>query len=297
MSSNAIVEAIGTLLLPSVGGLIGSFVILRNVEWYRSLRKPFLAPPPWASALIWTILYITLGLASYIIVRQGNSGVSVVLPLIVFYIQLAFNWSWPIVFFGIKNFIASIIILVLTTIGASVTIYLFNGIISVAAQLLYPYLTWLIFSTFLNISIADLNRGENANDSADSNASGNANENANSNTNDNANSKASGNTTDSSGIDSKAIDNANGDAIGNTNSNASRNAGGYTIVTPSITQTVKPSGNANENSSSNAIGYTIVTPAVTQTVTPIVTSTILSMEMPDDNANDNFSGKAKDEFN
>ncbi|KAM7533097.1 hypothetical protein Aperf_G00000122167 [Anoplocephala perfoliata] len=163
MSNNASAKAIGTVLLPSIGDLIGDFVILNNMTWYESLKKPSLTPPPWVNAIIRITINTTLGLASYIIVRQGDNGVNVVLPLIVYFIQLLFYLSFPIIFFGGKNLYVATIISVVVAIGASVTTYLFNGIIDVAGQLLYPYIVLAILVAFQTMSFADLNRDRNAN--------------------------------------------------------------------------------------------------------------------------------------
>ncbi|KAM7533494.1 hypothetical protein Aperf_G00000122155 [Anoplocephala perfoliata] len=162
MSNNVLAETIGTVLLPSIGSFMGDLVILVNLNWYESLRNASLSPPTWVHALIRTISNLTLGLASYIVVRQGDNGVNVVSPPTVYFIQLLLNWSWPIVFFGLKNFNASVAICVALAVGAAITTYLFNGIDTFAGKLLYPYTAWMIFGLYMNMSIAYFNLDGNA---------------------------------------------------------------------------------------------------------------------------------------
>lgn len=99
-----IVRGIGCLTLPYIGGSLGGSITTKNMDWYKSLKKPYFSPPPWVFGPAWAFLYGSMGLASLYIVNAGDAGADVTLPLLVYGIQLLLNWSWTPVYFGLKKF-------------------------------------------------------------------------------------------------------------------------------------------------------------------------------------------------
>jgi translocator protein len=96
---------IGFCLFPNLGGFVGSFITTNSIpEWYEKLDLPDWRPPNWLFAPVWIYLYTTMGLASYFVWRDGDGfrGRARV-PLILYLVQLAFNWAWTPVFFGQRN--------------------------------------------------------------------------------------------------------------------------------------------------------------------------------------------------
>lgn len=143
-----------SILIPViVGGVVG-FLISGSMN-YDSLQKPFLAPPALTFPIVWTILYILMGI-SYEILKEKeliDNKVSAI-----YYIQLAVNAIWPIIFFILKwRFVAFlwIILLAVLVIWMSIKFYSKNKL---AGLLQIPYIIWTLFATYLNLGIYLLNR-------------------------------------------------------------------------------------------------------------------------------------------
>lgn len=88
---------------PYIGSIAGSSVIIKNLEWYKTLKKPKCTPPPWFFGPIWGILYGSMGLASFFLLREAKPDAITTLSLAIYFIHLLLNWSWPHVFFGLHK--------------------------------------------------------------------------------------------------------------------------------------------------------------------------------------------------
>lgn len=127
-----------------------------NMTWYELLIKPPFTPAAWVFAPAWIFLYLTIGISLVIFLKTGFSK-SKILPLIFFGIQLALNFLWSPVFFGLKNIGAALIIILLMLTSLYLTIFLFYKSSKVSAYLLIPYFLWVCFATYLNIGFYLLN--------------------------------------------------------------------------------------------------------------------------------------------
>lgn len=125
--------------------------------WYAGLNKPFFNPPNWIFAPVWTTLYFLMGLAAYLVWKKGINHKKVKTALILFCIQLASNFLWSVLFFGLHSPLLGLIDIVLLIGTLLLTIIAFNNVSRTAAALLLPYLAWTIFAGVLTASIFVLN--------------------------------------------------------------------------------------------------------------------------------------------
>ncbi len=156
--NNSIKLVIAIAVPLAIGGLSGFATASGVATWYPTLVKPSFNPPAWIFGPVWTVLYIMMGVAAFLVWRQGLATEGVKLALTVFGVQLALNGLWSILFFGMQSpglALAEIIVLVLAIVA---TVWLFWRVVPAAGMLLLPYLAWVGFATVLNGSIWMLNR-------------------------------------------------------------------------------------------------------------------------------------------
>ena len=145
---------IKSILIPViVGGVVG-LIISKSMD-YNSLQKPFLAPPSILFPIVWTILYILMGVSYGIL--KNNKQIDGEVNFI-YYLQLAVNALWPIFFFVFKWRLFSALWIIFLCVLVLIMIIKFYNRNKVAGLLQIPYLIWSLFATYLNISIYLLNR-------------------------------------------------------------------------------------------------------------------------------------------
>ena len=137
----------------ALGGLAG-LLTRSGMETFQWIRKPALSPPGWLFPVVWTILYLLMGIASYLVLTSGKPNRP---ALAVYGIQLIFNFLWPIIFFNLEAYLFSFICLVILWLLIITTMILFFRISKSAGYLLVPYLLWVTFAGYLNFSIYLLN--------------------------------------------------------------------------------------------------------------------------------------------
>lgn len=145
---------IKSIVIPVIiGGIVG--IIISSFIDYNFLEKPFLAPPSIAFPIVWTILYILMGV-SYGILKDKkltNSKIDTI-----YYTQLGFNALWSIFFFVLKwRLFSSIWIIILAILILFMIVEFYNKD-KIAGILQVPYLLWVLFATYLNIAIYILNK-------------------------------------------------------------------------------------------------------------------------------------------
>ena len=129
---------------------------MQNTEWFDSLNKPFLAPPDWLFTPVWIVIYIIIA-ASLFIFLSGGMTKEKRIPLIFFLTQLALNFAWVPVFFGMQNITGAFIIIIFMYIFLILTIITFFKHSKTASLLLIPYLLWISFAAYLNFGYLVLN--------------------------------------------------------------------------------------------------------------------------------------------
>ncbi|MCM1099960.1 MAG: tryptophan-rich sensory protein [Clostridium sp.] len=122
-------------------------------EIYATLYKPPLAPQGWLFPLVWTVLYVLMGVAAGRI-WQGPAGVERSSALLYYGIQLAVNILWPVLFFRFETYVTAFFWLALLWYLVFITFRKFTRLDQTAGNLLIPYLVWLVFAGYLNLAIA-----------------------------------------------------------------------------------------------------------------------------------------------
>lgn len=143
-----------SILIPVLVGIVVSFIISPFMD-YGSLEKPFLSPPSILFPIVWTILYILMGI-SYGIIKSNHLEDKEI--DFIYYLQLIFNALWSIVFFVFKWRLFAFLWILILDILVIQMIRLFYNKNKLSGLLQIPYLLWILFATYLNIAIYLLNR-------------------------------------------------------------------------------------------------------------------------------------------
>ena len=145
------------LVIPLAVGGIAALLTGSGMDTFETLNQPPLSPPGWLFPVVWTILYILMGIASYLVLTTGKSQESIRQALILYGIQLAFNFLWPIFFFSLSAYLFAFIWLVALLLLIIATTVSFYHISDIAGYLMIPYLIWVTFAGYLNLGIYQLN--------------------------------------------------------------------------------------------------------------------------------------------
>lgn len=165
------------LLIPFLAAAIGGVATQRTVDgWYQTLRKPAWNPPAWLFGPAWTLLYLLMGIASWLVWQKGTKAghnrneplasrmeiqqqsTAINQALAWYGVQLVANVLWPLLFFGARRIrLALVELLVLWTLIAGTALQ-FYRIRPLAGELLLPYFAWTSFAAVLNATIWRLNR-------------------------------------------------------------------------------------------------------------------------------------------
>lgn len=151
-------KLLGCIFICELTGILGTIFTINSIPaWYSQLDKPFFAPPNWIFGPVWTILYLLMGISIYLIIRDGWKKKKIKNAAMFFAIQLALNFIWTPIFFGLRSPLLGLIIIATMWVFIVITILKFYRISKPAAYLLIPYLLWVSFATLLNASILFLN--------------------------------------------------------------------------------------------------------------------------------------------
>lgn len=125
--------------------------------WYATLNKPSFSPPNWLFGPVWTLLYLMMGVAFYLIWRQKSQTKEVRIAKRFFLVQLFLNLIWTPIFFGLRSPFQGFFVIIGLWAVILMTIIKFHPISKKAAYLLIPYLLWVTFASVLNGAILVLN--------------------------------------------------------------------------------------------------------------------------------------------
>ena len=132
--------AISSLLTPNVSGQ------------YQTIYKPPLAPPGWLFPVVWTILFILMGIAAYLVYISDSPDKNTALKL--YLIQLVVNVGWSVIFFRLDAYLLAFTWLLLLFFLVYLTAKEFYKIDEIAGYLMVPYLLWIIYAGYINLAIA-----------------------------------------------------------------------------------------------------------------------------------------------
>lgn len=150
-------KALIVSILISVGvGALAGFFTRNSMEVYENLIQPPLSPPSWVFPVVWTILYILMGMSAYLIYRSDSIYRNSALRI--YAVQLIVNFFWTIIFFNLEMYLFAFLWLLLLLVLIILMIYSFSKINKTAAYLQIPYLLWVIFAGYLNFGIYWLNK-------------------------------------------------------------------------------------------------------------------------------------------
>jgi benzodiazapine receptor len=147
-----------SISIPLLVGAIAGFFTSSGVNtWYAVANKPSFNPPNWIFAPVWTILYIMMGIALYLVWKTEAEKAVKQTALILFAVQLTFNFFWSFIFFYAKQPGWAFIEILVMWLMILFTILWFRKVAPIAALLLVPYICWVSFASVLNFYIWKLN--------------------------------------------------------------------------------------------------------------------------------------------
>ncbi len=146
-----------SMAIPLLVGGLSALITRGNMDLYSKITSPTWAPPAWIFPVVWTILYVLMGLSLYIVWNSNASKRDKYIAFVIFALQLFLNFLWSPIFFNTQWFLAAFVLLVVLWLFVILMILSFNKISKTSAVLQIPYLLWLTFAGYLNLAIYLLN--------------------------------------------------------------------------------------------------------------------------------------------
>ena len=139
--------------LPIIGGAIVGLITSGYMD-YSDMVKPSLSPPGIVFPIVWTILYILMGISYFLATKDNEDNKELDQ---IYLLQLLVNFMWPIIFFVLEMYFTAFLWIILLLILVIVMIKELLNVNKVSGYLQIPYLIWLLFATYLNLGITLLN--------------------------------------------------------------------------------------------------------------------------------------------
>ena len=149
-------EFVICLLIPIIVGIVSGLLSINGIKSFDLLKKAPLTPPGFIFSIIWPILYILMGISSYLIYNENDYHTNCCLKI--YAINLFINFLWSPIFFGLGLRLFSFIWIIVLDIVVIFMILCFYKVNKKAAYLQIPYFIWLLFATYLNLFTYLLNR-------------------------------------------------------------------------------------------------------------------------------------------
>ena len=148
-----IIPLIVNILIPLLGGFIVSYINRNSMDAYKSLKKFFLTPPDIVFIIVWTILYILMGIAAYRIYVKNKTSKDDNGAYFFYLVQLILNFMWSFIFFTFRLYGISFLWIIILFIFVIITFIKFIKVDKTAGFLLIPYIVWIIYAGVLNYFI------------------------------------------------------------------------------------------------------------------------------------------------
>ena len=158
MNTRLFLSCLFGVLVSNTVGYLSSFATRSSVNtWYKYLNKPPFNPPDWIFMPVWIILYFLMGISFGIFFSYSFEKDTKRLGITAFVLQLFFNGMWSLVFFGLKNILLGLAVILILIVSIIFCIREFRKVNIFASYLMLPYLFWVCFASILNISIFIMN--------------------------------------------------------------------------------------------------------------------------------------------
>lgn len=155
--NSKIKQLIIAIAIPLIVGGLSALISGGGMETFEQINKPPLSPPGFLFPIVWTILYILMGISSYLVYTSDSDQTTISEALKVYGLQLAVNFFWSIFFFNFGWYLFSFIWLLLLWVLIILMIVKFLPISKTAAYLQLPYLLWVTFAGYLTLGVYFLN--------------------------------------------------------------------------------------------------------------------------------------------
>lgn len=146
-----------SLALVGLAATGAAFVQTDRDSWYSALNRAPWNPPDWVFAPVWSVLYVLMAVAAWLVARRGTSRPAAVAALTAYGVQLALNAAWTPVFFGAHAPAWALFILSALVAALGLTVALFRRVNRTAALLLLPYVAWTVYAWTLNAWVVAAN--------------------------------------------------------------------------------------------------------------------------------------------
>ena len=148
---NHALQLMGFVVVTFCAPAMGAFA--KPGPWYQTIERPTWNPPSWIFGPVWTLLYISMAVAAWLVWRRQGWG----RPMVLYGTQLVLNAAWTPVFFGAHQIGGALVVILLLWFSVLLTMGAFMRVHKIAGMLLVPYFAWLSFATFLNYTLWRLN--------------------------------------------------------------------------------------------------------------------------------------------
>lgn len=157
-TKSTILTFVVAVMIPLAVGGLSAFLTRDNMNIYGELNSPPLSPPSFLFPVVWTILYILMGVSSaFIWMQRAQSKEKAENALLIYAVSLFFNFVWSLIFFNFRAYLFAFIWLSVLLTLIILTVIKYKKVFPLVAYLQIPYILWVAFAGYLNFGIFLLN--------------------------------------------------------------------------------------------------------------------------------------------